>query len=494
MFDDTLDPYPAYFVQYLVTKVAKGQRRPTCIINARDSRVIMRWDDLNTYVDCKATGVGGNTKIGKIRYGELQRCLDLRRENGVCYLENKYVRVINNNSSTSTKKEKSRNVRVASYNCEEIDDGVNGAYSPLLDALFYGTVVGKMYEDWYNMAPLADTMTFRVHVGTNFSEAMWNGAEFMFGDGDGVYYYPLVSLDIIGHEIGHAVTEKNSHLYYFGQWGGINEAFSDMAGETAEAYLDEADWVVGVDITYRGVPPLRFFKNPETDNMSISHVDDYTESLDPHLGSGVYNRVFYLLVQEYGLCIRDVFGVFLHANRMYWHHMSNYVRAACDVMKAAYDLGQDGSKFRKAFGNVGITVCDVGDHVLGLKSGATYAGIKVAKDISPTFVFGVPGQYAVSVVVIARSAQGDVNIVVSNKTWGDESNVRVYAEGLGLVRFAVPDKTSMLVSITLSTDSATPLTNVTLMALFTCVRHFSWADKSESDVLTWHWKECRFYE
>ena len=144
---------------------------------------------------------------------------------------------------------------------------------------------------------------------------------------------------------------------------------------------------------------------------------------------------------------------------------------------------------------MGITVCDVGDHVLGLKSGATYAGIKVAKDISPTFVFGVPGQYAVSVVVSARSAQGDVNIVVSNKTWGDEeSNVRVYAEGLGLVRFAVPDKTSMLVSITLSTDSATPLTNVTLMALFTCVRRFSWADKSESDVLTWHWKECRFYQ
>ena len=127
-----------------------------------------------------------------------------QKENGVCYLENKYVRVINNNSSTSIKKEKRKNVRVASYNCEEIDDGVNGTYSPLLDALFYGTVVGKMYEDWYNMAPLADTMTFRVHVGTNFSEAMWNGAEFMFGDGDGVDYYPLVSLDIIGHEIGHA--------------------------------------------------------------------------------------------------------------------------------------------------------------------------------------------------------------------------------------------------------------------------------------------------
>jgi hypothetical protein len=32
----------------------------------------------------------------------------------------------------------------ASYNCEEMEgDEVNGAYSPLLDAFFYGTVVGR---------------------------------------------------------------------------------------------------------------------------------------------------------------------------------------------------------------------------------------------------------------------------------------------------------------------------------------------------------------
>ena len=494
MFDDEIDPYPAYLVQYLVQVVDNEQRRPTCIINARYSRVIMSWDALETCVDCEATGIGGNEKIGKIRYGELQRCLDLRRENGVCYLENKYVRVINNNFTYLSKNEESEYIGVASYNCEEIDDDVNGAYSPLLDALFYGTVVGKMYEDWYNMTPLGDRMTFRVHFGANFSNALWNGFECAFGDGGYTYMYPLVSLDVVGHEVGHGITEKNSELYYYEQWGGINEAFSDMAGETAEAYLDEADWVMGVDITYKGAPPLRFFENPETDNMSISHVDNYTAFLNPHFGSGVYNRVFYILVQEYGLHIKDVFGVFLHANRMYWHHMANYFRAACDVMKAAYDLGQDGSKFRKAFGEVGITVCDVEDHVLGLKSGENYTNIKVAKDISPTFFFGVPGQYAASVEVSARSAQGDVNIVVSNKTWGDEeSNVRMYAEGLGLVRFDVPDNSSMLVSITLSTDSATPLTNVTLMALFTCVRNFSY-NGTGVGYLYWYWDECTVYE
>ena len=493
MFDDELDPYPAYLVQYLVAE-DYGQRRPTCTINARDSHVTMSWDALDTCTDCRATGVGGNIKIGKIRYGELQRCLDLRREGGVCYLENKYVRVVNNNSTRLLTTEESDYVEVASYNCQEIDDDVNGAYSPLLDALFYGTVVGKMFEDWYNMSPIGDTITMRVHYGTNFSGAFWNGIDCAFGDGDSVRYHPLVSLDIVGHEIGHGVTEKNSDLYYYEQWGGIDEAFSDMTGETAEAYLDKADWVAGIDITRKGIPPKRFYENPENDNVSISHVQNYTAFLDPHYGSGIYNRVFYLLVQEYGLYIKDVFGVFLHANQMYWHHMSNYARAACDVMKAAYDLGQDGSKFRKAFEEVGIHLCDIEDHVLGLKNGENYTNIKVAKDISPTFIFAVPGQFAASVVVNASSAQGDVYIVLSNKTWGDEEvDVLVYAEGLESVQFDVPDNSSLYISITLSTNSATPLTNVTLMALFKCLRNFSW-DEEVSYSLYRFWRDCKFYE
>ena len=174
--------------------------------------------------------------------------------------------------------------------------------------------------------------------------------------------------------------------------------------------------------------------------------------------------------------------MFLHANQMYWHHMSNYARAACDVMKAAYDLGQDGGKFRKAFGEVGIELCDIEDHVLGLRNGENYTNIEVAKDISPTFVFAVPGQFVTSVAVNASSAQGDVYIVLSNKTWGDEEvDVHVYAEGLGSVQFDVPDNSSMYISITLSTNSSTPLTNVTLMALFSRKEYFLLDDEGDEE-------------
>nr|KAG5714530.1 hypothetical protein BaRGS_006976 [Batillaria attramentaria] len=467
--DDEQRAYPGYFVQYLVLLEEEEERRPTCIVDARDQSVSVSWDALDSCTDCSVTGTGGNLKTGKIRYGELQRCLDVTRVGDTCYLENKYVRVINNNF---TRIEKNDTLDVGYYDCKEIEDEVNGAYSPLLDAFFYGTVVGRMYEDWYGMSPLEHKMVFRVHFGHNYSNAFWNGYECQYGDGY-TDWHPLVSVDIIGHEVGHGVTEQNSNLYYYQQWGAINEAFSDMAGETAQAYLGDADWVMGIDIIKNDGPPLRYFDNPENDNHSIAHVDNYTDYMDPHLGSGVYNRVFYLLVHEYGLPIKEVFHVFLHANQMYWHHMSTYASGACDVMKAAYDLGQDGTRFRQAFEDVGIEVCDTEEHVLGLRNDEVYYDITVSKDVTPTFRFGFPGEFAESVEVNASSTQGEVLIVISDKTWGSEYEAfEILATGHGSVMYEIPGNSSEHLTIELKTDPKNRLTDVMLVATYKCITDF----------------------
>ncbi|XP_025105707.1 uncharacterized protein LOC112571110 [Pomacea canaliculata] len=142
-FDSENHAYPGYLVQYLVL-VESEQRRPACIVDARDGRVTTSWDALGTYNGCVGNGTGGNLKIGRIHYGELHKCLDVHRVNNTCYTENRYVKVIDNKGLLNQRRSQPYNFSdAASYDCEEATDEINGAYSPMLDALFYGTTVAK---------------------------------------------------------------------------------------------------------------------------------------------------------------------------------------------------------------------------------------------------------------------------------------------------------------------------------------------------------------
>ncbi len=88
----------------------------------------------------------------------------------------------------------------------------------------------------------------RVHYGRGYENAFWDGRQMTFGDGKN-YFYPLVSLDVVSHEVSHGFTEQNSGLIYANQSGGINESFSDIAGEAAEFYNSgKNDWLVGETI------------------------------------------------------------------------------------------------------------------------------------------------------------------------------------------------------------------------------------------------------
>ncbi|PVD26385.1 hypothetical protein C0Q70_14059 [Pomacea canaliculata] len=271
----------------------------------------------------------------------------------------------------------------------------------------------------------------------------------MLGDGD-EKIHPLVSIDVVGHEVGHGVTEKSSSLLYYNQWGAINEAFSDMMGETSEAYLSRPDWLVGFDITKEGYPPRRYFENPSADNHSISHVDNFTDDLNAHYGSGVYNRVFYLLVHEYQQSIKEIFGVFLHANRMYWHQLSNYHSAACDVMKAAYDLGQNGALFRRAFKEVGIDVCDIQNHIMGLREKQKGAN-----------------NYPVTTVTVRQITNeeennytGDVHIILTNKDrYVDAEDPQILAEGINPVTPEIESNSKAGMWYRLPYDSGCPLSS-----------------------------------
>ena len=70
-----------------------------------------------------------------------------------------------------------------------------------------------------------------MHYGQNYDNAFWDGARMVFGDGDGELFERFtISVDVIGHELTHGVTEHEAKLEYHGQSGALNESVSDVFG------------------------------------------------------------------------------------------------------------------------------------------------------------------------------------------------------------------------------------------------------------------------
>ncbi|WP_281561738.1 M4 family metallopeptidase [Thalassomonas sp. RHCl1] len=347
-----------YKVSYF--SVADGvPTRPMAFIDANSGEIIEAWEGLNQVkagevhpkvsASFAATGPGGNEKTGKYYYGTDFGTLEVSESSGTCTMENANVKTIN-------MKNRYWFGRTHSFTCpENTYQEVNGGYAPANDAHYFGNLIFEMYQDWFNTAPLSFQLQMKVHYGRNTDNAYWNGSAMLFGDGYSKFY-PLVSLDVSAHEVSHGVTEQNSNLQYSNQSGGINEAFSDMAGEVAEYYMHGSnDWLVGEQI-FKGNGALRYMADPTQDGNSIGHASDYSNGMNVHYSSGVYNKAFYLLANTNGWNTRTAFEVFLQANQIYWNANTNFNQGACGVESAAGNFGYDVSDVTAAFAAVGV-VC-----------------------------------------------------------------------------------------------------------------------------------------
>ncbi len=104
-----------------------------------------------------------------------------------------------------------------------------------------------------------------VHVGRNFSNAFWDPYnKFMgYGDGDGVVFGDFTqSLDVAGHEMTHAITASTAGLLYFGEYGALNESYSDFFGKMI---ADDGHWAIGKElfINSERSDGLRDLANPD---------------------------------------------------------------------------------------------------------------------------------------------------------------------------------------------------------------------------------------
>ena len=319
--------------------------RPTAFIDANTGRVLFQYDNLQ-----HATGPGGNNKTGLYHYGTEFGEIDVTQTGPTCTMENANVKTVDLNHGTSGSS-------AYSFTCpENVHKAINGAFSPLNDAQYFGNVIFNMYNAYIGTDPLTFQLTMRVHYGNSYENAFWDGSAMTFGDG-ATTFYPLVSLDVSSHEVSHGFTEQNSSLIYAGMSGGMNEAFSDMAGEAAEYYMNGTnDWMVGEQI-FKGTGALRYMDNPPQDGISIDHASQYYGQ-DVHHTSGVFNKAFYLLSTTAGWSTRTAFEVMALANQTYWTADSTFDEGGCGVYNAAGDKGYNQADVKAAFIAVGVYTCD----------------------------------------------------------------------------------------------------------------------------------------
>ncbi len=322
-------------------------RRPFFMLDANTGVVIDRWEGIHSATI--GTGPGGNTKTGQYEFGVTYGNLDVTQSGSTCSLNN--TNVITYNMAGGTRVPKTAHTFTCPRNTVK---AINGGYAPMNDAHYFGGVVFNMYQNWLGVRPISQKLTMKVHYKRSYENAFWDGTAMYFGDG-ATTFYPLVSLDVTSHEVSHGFTEQNASLVYSGMSGGMNEAFSDMAGEAAENYMKGTnDFKVGEEI-FKASGALRYMYNPPLDGRSIDHASKFTSTLDVHYSSGVYNKAFYLLATKTGWNVKMAFQVMADANRLYWASNSTFNQGACGVETAAVNRGYSKADVTAAFSSVCVS-------------------------------------------------------------------------------------------------------------------------------------------
>jgi Zn-dependent metalloprotease len=191
---------------------------------------------------------------------------------------------------------------------------------------FYNQFFNRKSIDNANMV-----LVNSIHYRTNYENAMWNGRQMIYGDGDGVVFDSFTTdIDIIGHELAHGVTQYTANLEYENQSGAFNESFSDVFGIMIKQFAlnqraSESNWLIGENVM-RGdqyalrsmIAPGSAFKNhphwgndpqPATmDNfVNLPNTED-GDNGGVHYNSGIPNFAFCAAALEVGGYVWETVG------------------------------------------------------------------------------------------------------------------------------------------------------------------------------------------
>jgi Zn-dependent metalloprotease len=199
------------------------------------------------------------------------------------------------------------------------DDAAKGAYTGTGKTYdFYKNVFNrKSYDGWDSPLISSVHFEFATQNGCTPNNAAWiqDAQQMAYGDGDGVTFGLLSSaVDVTAHELTHGVTQFEAALEYQDESGALNEALSDILGESADYFFKgSTDWKMGAEVYTPGTAgdALRYMQDPSLDDSQVSNAgpcnfvssrdyypDRYLGSCDyggVHFNSGIANLAFYLM-------------------------------------------------------------------------------------------------------------------------------------------------------------------------------------------------------
>jgi Zn-dependent metalloprotease len=295
--------------------------------------------------------------------------------------------------------------------------------------------------DYYNLEQgrdsydaLGATITSSAHYSTNYDNAFWSGSQMVYGDGATVFYPLSQALDVVAHELTHAVTDFSADLVYANESGGLNEATSDIMGAVVEAYanswvINTDTWKIGEDIIKPAFgTALRFMDNPPLDGASIDNYANYTAGMDVHYSSGIANKAFYLMEQDAALDMNGAGDIWYRALTLYMTTSTTFEGARTATINAATDLYGAGSAAVTAVGSAWTSVGVYGP--LTYTPFSTQAGLGASTNAQTNYQFVTPsGATAVKFEIAGGTGDADLYVKFGSAPTLTSYDCRPYLNG-----------------------------------------------------------------
>jgi Zn-dependent metalloprotease len=270
-------------------------------------------------------------------------------------------------------------------------EGEAATGDPATDEAYDGAgAIYNLFKDIYNRNSIDGNgarLDSTVHFRTGYDNAFWNGKQMVYGDGDEdlpigqrLFNRFTIAIDIIGHELTHAVTQFTANLLYQGQSGALNESMSDVFGSLVKQRAlgqtaADADWIIGEGLFTSNVNGvgIRSMKQPGTayddpvlgKDPQPAHMRDYVNTQADnggvHINSGIPNRAFYVTAFNIGGSAWEKAGQIWYVTlSTKLTKTPTFATAAAKTYEAARDLYGQGSleqqAVRAGWAEVGIDV------------------------------------------------------------------------------------------------------------------------------------------